>query len=51
MFFFETKTVKTQNLKGSKREQFQGRFLSYFAPPFIKNNLVHLKCFKCFIGV
>ena len=49
--FFETKTVKTQNLKGSKREQFQGRFLSYFPPPFIKNNLVHLKCLKCFIGV
>ena len=24
--FFETKTVKPQNLKGSKREQFQTRF-------------------------
>ena len=48
---FETKTVKQQNLKGPKREQFQGRFLSYFRPPFIKNHLVHFKCFKCFIGV
>ena len=39
--FLETKTVKPQNLKGSKREQFQGRFLSNFPPPFIKNNLVY----------
>ena len=33
--FFETKTVKPWNLKGTKREQFQGRCVSYFPPPFM----------------
>ena len=33
--FFEIKTVKPYNLKGSKREQFQGRCVSYFPPPFM----------------
>ena len=49
MFFFWRR--KQLNHKGSKREHFQGRCVSYFPPPFIKNNLVHFKCFKFFIGV